>query len=111
MHGTYTNDVTDHIWVLVYPPDGRYYPQSTNACEGISTKQGDGLWEARIGLGGDGDVGKLFDIVVVLANEAAHAIFEARQQEGCETGEFPGYLFIELPRGIDQKASVSVTRQ
>lgn len=109
--GTYTSDVTDHIWVLVYAPDGRYYPQSTNACEGISTIPGDGLWEARINVGGDGDAGKPFDIIVVLADEDAHAIFEARQQRGCATGEYPGYLFIQLPRGIDQKASVSVTRR
>jgi len=109
--GTYTNDVTDHIWVLVYAPDGRYYPQSTNACRGTSTKQRDGLWEGGISLGGDSDVGQPFDIIVVLANEDAHAIFEERQQKGCATGEYPGYLFIELPRGIDQKTSVSVTRQ
>lgn len=108
--GTYT-DVTDHIWVLVYAPDGRYYPQSTNACEGISTIQGGGLWEARINLGGDGDVGRPFDIIVVLVNEDVHAFFEARQEEGCRTGSFPGLLFIELPQGIDEKASVSVIRE
>jgi hypothetical protein len=109
--GAYTDAMTNRIWVLVYAPDGRYYPQSTNACEGISTIQLDGLWEAKIGLGGDGDVGESFDIIVVLANEDAHATFEARQQGGCETKEYPGYLFIELPRGIDQKAIVSVIRQ
>ena len=104
-------DVTDHIWVLVYAPDGHYYPQSTNACAGISTSRHDDLWEGGISLGGDSDGGKPFDIIVVLANEDAHAIFEERQQKGCATGEYPGHLFIELPRGIDQKASVSVTRQ
>ena len=108
--GIYT-DVTAHIWVLTYAPDGHYYPQSTNACEGISTIQSDGLWEARITVGGDGDVGKPFDIIVVQANEDAHKIFKEREQIGCETGHFPGYLFIQLPQGIDQKANVSVTRQ
>jgi hypothetical protein len=109
--GTYSNDVTDHIWVLAYPPDGRYYPQSTDACAGISTIQSGGLWEARINLGGEGDAGKPFDIIVVLVNEEAHAIFEARQEEGCQTGHFPGLLFIELPQGIDEKDSVRVIRQ
>jgi len=111
LSGTYTGDVTDHLWAVIYAPDGRYYPQSIDACRGISTIRQAGLWEARIGLGGDGDMGRPFSIIVVLANEHAHAIFEARQQRGCETGQFPGYLFIELPQGLDQKASVSVTRQ
>lgn len=109
--GTYTNDVTGHIWVLVYSPDGRFYPQSMNACEGISTVQLNGFWETRINLGGEGDAGKPFDIVVVLVNEEVHAIFEARQGEGCRTGSFAGYLSIELPQGIEEKDSVSVVRQ
>jgi hypothetical protein len=103
--------VTDRIWVLVYPPDGRYYPQSTDACAGISTIQSGGLWETRTNLGGGGDAGKPFDIIAVLVNEEVHAIFEARQEEGCRTGHFPGLLFIELPQGIDEKASVRVIRQ
>jgi hypothetical protein len=106
--GTYTNDVTDNIWVLVYPPDGRYYPQSTNACKGVSTIQDGGLWEVKTYLGGDSNAGKPFDIIVVLANKEAHACFKAREREGCSTGSFPGFYSIELPPGIDEKASVSV---
>jgi hypothetical protein len=109
--GSYTSDVTDHIWVLVYAPDGRYYVQSTNACEGISTIQESNLWQARISLGGEQDAGKRFDIVVTLADEVAHQIFEVRQAEGCRTGHFAGMFSIELPQGIDQKARVWVTRQ
>jgi hypothetical protein len=109
--GTYSGDVADHIWAVVYAPDGRYYPQSINACEGISTNQVNGLWDVGINLGGDGDVGRPFDIIVVLVSVDVHAIFEARQDEGCRTGHFPGYLFIELPEGMDEKASVSVIRE
>ncbi|MCL4295855.1 MAG: hypothetical protein KJ077_09020 [Anaerolineae bacterium] len=108
--GTYSEEVTDHIWVMVYAPDGRYYPQSANACEGISTTQTVGFWESRINIGADSDIGKPFDIIVALVNEDVHTIFERRQEEGCRTGSFPGYLFIELPHGIDEKASVSVRR-
>lgn len=108
--GTYSAEVTDHIWVIVYAPDGRYYPQSKNACEGISTIQSNGFWESGINLGGAGDANKPFDIIVALVNEDVHTIFERRQEEGCRTGSFPGYLFIELPHGIDEKASVSVRR-
>jgi hypothetical protein len=110
-NGAYTDVADHHIWVLVHAPDGRYYPQSTNACEGVSTLQSDDLWSAKINLGGDGDAGKSFDIIVVLVDQAAHAMFKQREQTGCETGRFPGYLLIELPPGIDQKASISVTRQ
>jgi hypothetical protein len=111
VEGAYSNEVIDHIWVLVYPPNGRYYPQSTDACAGISTVQSGGLWQADISLGGEGDAGKPFDIIVVLANEEANAVFERRQEIGCQTGSFPGLLFIELPQGIDEKASVSVIRE
>jgi hypothetical protein len=69
------------------------------------------LWEAGINLGENGDAGKSFDIIVVLVNEEVHAIFERRQEEGCQTGSFPGLLFIELPQGIDEKASASVIRE
>ena len=109
--GTYSNDVRDHIWVLVYSPDGRYYPQSTNACEGISTIQAGGLWEVEINLGGSGNEGELFDIIVVSANEEAHARFKEWEAEGCLNESFPGLYSIELPPGIEEKARVSVTRQ
>ncbi len=108
--GVYTG-VSDPIWMLVHAPDGRYYPQSHNACQGISTVQSDGLWSAMINVGGDGDAGKPFELLVVVADQEAHAVFKEREKTGCETGDFPGYLFIELPTGIDQKANVSVTRR
>lgn len=109
--GTVAPGVTDAIWILVYAPNGRYYPQSTNACEAIHTTRLNETWRGRANLGGAGDAGKRFEVVVVLADEEADTIFREHQQTGCDTGHFPGYFSVELPPGIEEKDSVSITRK
>jgi hypothetical protein len=107
----YSSDVADKIWVLVHAPNGRWYPQSTNACRGVHTRAGDGEWQVVSGFGGAGEVGQAFDIAVVLADAAANQVFEEKQKQWCEANNYLGFLTIELPQGISEKARVHVTRK
>jgi hypothetical protein len=108
--GAYTPAATYDIWVLVYPTNGRWYPQSTNACAGVHTQKSGGRWQVPAGFGGAGNVGEPFDIVVVLANATASMFFDAKQKEWCLANNYPGWLTIELPQGIAEKARIRVYR-
>lgn len=108
--GTYTSGVTEDIWVLAYPTNGRWYPQSTNACTGIHTLKAAGQWQVPANFGSAQNIGEPFDIVVVLANAEASAFFDAKQRQWCEAGTYPGLLTIEIPQGIAEKSRIRVYR-
>jgi hypothetical protein len=107
IRGTYTPDTTADIWVLLFPTNGRWYPQSSDACAGIHTEASNGQWQVRASFGGP--TGEHFDIVVVLANPEASALFDATQRAWCAAGDAPGFLAITLPQEIDQKDRIEVT--
>jgi hypothetical protein len=109
--GQYSSNVADKIWVLVHASNGRWYPQSTNACRGVHTRVGNGEWQVLSGFGGAGEVGEAFDIAVVLADAAANQLFEDQQKQWCEANNYLGFLTIELPQGISEKARIRVTRK
>jgi hypothetical protein len=110
LEGTYSG-LSDAIWVLVYAPNGRWYPQSVNACAGVHTPAANGTWQVVAGFGGAGNVGEQFDIAVVLANPTANAVLDQKQREWCAAGDFKGLLTIELPPGLSEKHRVRVIRQ
>ena len=109
--GTINEDVDAPLWVFVYAPNGRYYLQSTNACDGIHTVRAGGQWQVKVNLGNVNDVGKRFEIVAALVSEETDALFAVQQANGCQTGEFPGFLSIEMPEGVDEKAVITVERE
>lgn len=112
LSGSYSG-ITGTIWVLVYPPNGRFYMQSNNACGSppVHVVQDSGSWWVNVQLGQASDIGKPFHILVIVADASANSYLEAKQQEGCST-DFPGLLFIELPQGIDEKGRVGpIVRQ
>ena len=77
------------IWVLVYPPNGLYYPQSPNACATPNAPppiQGGGNWNVDTYLGKKGNPPEQFDIVVVLADQAASTDFSNWLRDGCSQG-------------------------
>ena len=64
----YPGQLPCDLWVFVVPAEsGRYYPQSSDVCQGKSIPGGGGEWEMRIGFGIPDDTGDLYDIVLAVA--------------------------------------------
>jgi hypothetical protein len=108
--GTYTPEATADIWLLVFAPNGRWYPQSKNACAGIHTEKANGHWQVPAGFGDAGNTGLPFDIVVVLADAQASRILGDQQREWCRENFYSGWLTIGLPQGIDEQSRIRVFR-
>lgn len=109
--GTFTNIGAARIWILIHPINGRWYPQSANACGHVHTQLAEQSWSVPAVLGGAANSGEPFDIVVVLADADAHAFLDAMQAKWCAAGEAPGLLTIELPPGLTQQAHIRVIRE
>jgi hypothetical protein len=108
--GTYSLDVVNDIWVLVYATNGRWYPQSSNACAGEPARKADGTWQVDASFGGPLNAGEPFDIVAVLADTQASAFFRDTQRQWCQNQAYPGLLTIDLPQGIEEKSRIRVER-
>jgi hypothetical protein len=109
--GTYSGDLTNkEIWILVYPSNLAYYPQSTNACASISTPFANGQWAETIRLGREG-VPEAFHVVAVVtevgspASEAFHNYLTV----GCDTGNYEGLAVI--PAGATEMDAIIVHAQ
>lgn len=111
LKGTYSTDATADVWVLVTATNGKWYPQSANACKGIHVTKKNGQWSVPAGFGGPNNAKEPFDIVVVLADASANATFDALMKQWCATNNYPGLLTIELPQGIQEKARLRVIRK
>jgi len=77
------------VWVLVYPPNGLYYPQSPNACAIPNAPppiQAGSNWNVDTYLGKKGNQPEQFDIVVVLADQAASTDLSNWLHDGCSQG-------------------------
>lgn len=112
--GNCTRDHEGDIWVLVYPTNARWYPQSINPTSGVHTLEANGTWRTMGTFGGvDSNIREPFDVVVVLANDTASKKFAEKQREWSETKppHYQGLLTIELPHGIEEKDRVRVYRR
>jgi hypothetical protein len=106
--GTYSGDLTNkEIWVLVYAPDLKYYPQSTDACANISTPFTNGKWSEIIRLGRE-SVPEVFIIVTVVTNigSPASEAFHNYLTVGCKSGSYQGLTLI--PSGATELDSIIV---
>lgn len=115
VRGSYSNvSPALEIWVLVYPHDSkRYYPQAIDACSAEPAEKLGTIWgdvPVYLGRGPEFDVGKRFDIVVVLADNPASLFFRDTLRNWCERSSYPGILPKDLPAGIMEKDSITVTR-
>lgn len=110
LRGTYTSDATSDIRVLVYATNGRWYPQSYDACTGDYIHKGNGRWDVGATFGDKSSVGEPFDIVVILATPVARDALDRKQREWCANNSYPGLLTIELPLGIHEKHRIRVYR-
>jgi hypothetical protein len=110
LRGTYSGDLTNReLWVLVYPPDVNYYPQTSDACRGLSAQFADGQWLETIRLGRAG-VPEAFHIVLVVtgADSPASEAFDAYLANGCagNWGSVP-----VIPPGATELDSIIVHTQ
>lgn len=106
--GTYGGIPEDiDIWVLVYPTNSKYYPQSPDVCAGEKPSQAGGKWEVPIALGGPP---QQYDIVAVLADKDASQFFSDWLRQGCNTGSFPGIPANQLESmNITEKDHITVS--
>ncbi|MBM3187214.1 MAG: hypothetical protein FJZ90_00650, partial [Chloroflexi bacterium] len=98
------------IWVLVYAPNGRYYPQLDEdpECDGEPPPScSNGTWGVTTYLGETGQSTQ-FDIVCVVADQSASRFFMDRMIQWCRARSWPGLRPYELPPGIEEKDSISV---
>lgn len=114
IRGAYDKLPAGHtVWVLAYTTEGRWFPQSSDACNGVHTIARNGQWQVTGNFHG-GKANEPFDIVAVVADPAAGAFLDQTQREWCAqalaTPDFksPGLLSIELPQGISEKNRAQV---
>jgi len=110
--GTYTcipeEDEEDlEVWVLVYPTDNKYYPQSNDACNGEPALFGGGFWSVSGNLGEVPD--DIFDIVVVVTDKGSDASSRFKQYliDGCNN-TYEGIPDCEMPTDLTEKAYITV---
>jgi hypothetical protein len=100
------------IWVFVCPPNGPFYPQSPNACAGPPSpypSQGGGGWSVPVYFGNLGDSSKLFDLVVMVTDQAGGNYIGQRLYEDCSNGYYDGISAGELAGlNITTKATINI---
>ena len=105
--GTYAGvpDTVD-IWVLAYPPNELYYPQSPNACAGEKLHREGGKWQVPVYLGRRGGDPEWFDIVAVLVDVNGSAFLSNWVKEGCLQGDYLG-----IPAGMFKEENIHITEK
>jgi hypothetical protein len=98
------------IWVLVYPENRQYYPQSDDAGQGFQVQPVSGSWSVKTYLGMPDSGPEKFDIVVVLANREASDFFSEKLKTWAAAAHWPGLGHAELPAGIMEVQTISVMR-
>jgi hypothetical protein len=112
--GIYSSLPADHtIWLLVFTTWGKWFPQSSDPCNGVHTVAQNGQWQVT-GSFKSGEANEPFDVVAVVADKAAGDFFDQKQREWCAQDrassdfKWPGLLTIELPSGISEKSRIQV---
>jgi hypothetical protein len=99
------------IWVLAYPPNMVYYPQSPNASVGEKMKWGDGRWQVQAYLGEKGGLPEWFDIVVILADQKTSQFLSNWVRDGYARN-WQNYVGIPAttlePMNITEKGYITV---
>jgi hypothetical protein len=111
--GTYEGIPDDvDIWVLVYAPNRKYYPQSSDACQAKKVLREDGEWLVPVYLGAESGIPEWFDVVVVLADQEASLFLSNWLQLGCQSGEYLGIPTDQLEKmNITEKGHITVQTQ
>lgn len=94
-----------YMWIVVHPQDNiGWYPQVGRVVPF------DGKWNAPAWIGKEGnvDIGKVYDIVVVLVSKDSDQYYLNYINEGSKTGNYPG---IALPTDAIVYHKIKVTRK
>lgn len=109
--GTYAGDLGGReIWVLVYPSDHKYYPQTPQACDQLPAQILEGnRWTTAVTLGGPP---QQYDIVVTVAESSSEAsqVFKRWLQTTCNTNTYPGFSPSRLPKGLTELAAITIKK-
>jgi len=108
LRGTYSGDLAGkEIWILVYPPNVVYYPQSEDACRNLPAQFANGQWSTIIRLGRPG-VPEAFHVVAVVTDVGSPAseAFRNYLTVGCNTGNYQGLMLV--PVGATELDSIIV---
>ncbi|MDP4117241.1 MAG: hypothetical protein Q8903_13980 [Bacteroidota bacterium] len=90
-------------WLIIYPHTAyKYYPQNKLDIR-------DEKWSYPAQFGGEEHVGDKFDIIVLLADQKAHAELANYLETCIKTNTWPGTM--TLPVGVKEYARVTVTRE
>lgn len=93
------------IWVVVRIPQlDRYYPQDVKA-----VVNADGSWTSKTYLGVEGDKGKPFEILAVVAGQEAQSAFSAYLEKSRKTQDYAG--METLPAGAEVHSQARVVRK
>jgi hypothetical protein len=91
------------LWILVYPPAAnKFYPQSQNV--NIVSEE----WSTPIGIGTKDNVGEIFDIVAVLADQKAQEELTNYINTGVKNNSWSG--MDSIPDGALVYDKITVTR-
>ena len=98
--GTVQLDSGFTAWILIYAPNGRYYPQRNSDPAGSCTAAADmttgEAWSVDSYFGLLGDPVTPFDVVLVAVDAAMHDALIQYWQTSCEAGLFEGLTPEEL---------------
>jgi len=93
--------VGQELW-LVVRVDGLYFPHK------VETVNADGTWSHNVQIGQNGEGGKSFDLIAVLADSSAQVVAQ-KWIENKDTSNH--YNLTELPLGMTQYSVVTVIRK
>lgn len=105
-YGVYPESHEKDIWVLLFPSDSLYYPQSDHT---NTSHKRNGEWQVITRFGGD--KGEKYDIIVFEADQTTSEFFSATIQQWNEMRSFPGLELDEIPEGAREVDRISVYLQ
>jgi hypothetical protein len=96
------------LWLLVYAPNGKYYPQCNDAKEGLcGANYADGAWQVDVYLGEKGRLER-FHLVLVTVDGAGNESLTETMVKWAASGDYAGLEPNQLPVGIQELDSIQV---
>lgn len=107
--GTYSPELENKaLWLLVYSPEGLYYPQAIDRCAPVIMDKADGVWQTYAYLSHNA-YGQQFELVLVAVdpNSEADRYFYQWMRDACDD-LYRGLNHAQLPAGVTEMDSITV---